>query len=145
MEHRAAASGSRHTFMALISTTDIERQGNFTLTETGEELVNRLIPATLNSERRLGFALAQGTATDSLHFRGNLFYLSNPINVADVTAATDNSATGLYDSEAVSANRSRGRPPQRRPAAGAARNAHAPLLGPGPAVRRRSARCATGA
>ena len=64
MEHRAATSGSRHTFMALISTTDLERQGNLTLTETGEELADRQIPAVpTGAERRLGFALAQDTAT----------------------------------------------------------------------------------
>lgn len=57
--------------MALVTTTDIEWHGNLTLTETGEKLAERLIPVTFNwAERRLGFALAQDTATNCFVLRG---------------------------------------------------------------------------
>ncbi len=88
--------------MALLDYTDYEKQANKNLSSPdGIALANKLASGVLSwAERRVGFAFARGTRTDIFDGGSRHYYLSCPINVADVAVTLYNSVSGLYEAYA---------------------------------------------
>lgn len=86
--------------MALLTSTDLERQANITLTATGLDLANALIPAVEQwASTRLGYPLELGSRTDYFDGGRGLYFLatSAPVDPASVSVALYNLSTGAYD------------------------------------------------